>query len=77
MIALFTDAGVHVITFAPHTTHIFQVLDLTPCDTLKRHPRCRLPFGDENATAEFAMKVDHDLKHTVMEGKIWRAFLAF
>jgi hypothetical protein len=28
VIALLTDARVTVVTFAPHTTQIFQVLDL-------------------------------------------------
>jgi hypothetical protein len=36
MIRLLTEAWVRVITFAPDTTHIFQVLDLTLFGVLKR-----------------------------------------
>jgi hypothetical protein len=45
-----TEGGVRVITLAPHTTQIFQVLDFTLFGDLKRRPRYELPFDDENAT---------------------------
>jgi hypothetical protein len=50
VIRILTKASVRVITFAPHTTQIFQVLDLTLFGVLKRRPRYELPFGDDNAT---------------------------
>jgi hypothetical protein len=76
MIGLLTEARVCVLTFAPHTTQIFQVLDLTPFAVLKRRPRFQLPFEDEKETVKFIMKVDHDFKQTMVEPSIWGAFQA-
>jgi hypothetical protein len=50
MISIFTSASVHVITFAPRTTKVFQVLDLTLCDVPKQCPGYELSFDDDNAT---------------------------
>jgi hypothetical protein len=50
VIRILTKASVRVITCAPHTTHIFQVLDLTLFDVLKLRPRYELPFDDDSAT---------------------------
>jgi hypothetical protein len=44
---LLTGARVRIIPFAPHTTHIFQVLDLALFGVLKRRGQYRFPFGDE------------------------------
>jgi hypothetical protein len=73
---LLTEARVRVITFAPHTTQIFQVLDTTLFGVLKRRQRSELPFGDEKATVKFVMKVYRDFKQTVVEPNIWGAFQA-
>jgi hypothetical protein len=64
VIRLLTEARVCVITFAPHTTQIFQVLDLTLFGVLKRRLRCELSFENENATVKFTMQVYHDFKQT-------------
>jgi hypothetical protein len=50
VIRILTDARARVITFAPHTTQVFQVLDLTLFGVLKRCPRYELPFDANNAT---------------------------
>jgi hypothetical protein len=50
LVRILTEASVRVITFAPHTTQIFQVLDLSLFGVLKRRPRYELPFDDHNAT---------------------------
>jgi hypothetical protein len=39
VIHLLTEAPVRVITFAPHTTQIFQVFNVTVFGALKRRPR--------------------------------------
>jgi hypothetical protein len=39
VIRIHTERSVRVITFAPHTTQIFQVLDLALFGVLKRRPR--------------------------------------
>jgi hypothetical protein len=49
VIRILTEANVRIITSAPHTTQIFQVLDLTLFGVLKRRPRYELPFDDDNA----------------------------
>ena len=76
IIGLLTEARVRVITFAPHTTQIFQILDLTLFGVLKRRTNYQLPFEDERATVKFIMKVYHDFKQTMVEPNIWGAFRA-
>jgi hypothetical protein len=62
IISLLTEARVRVITFAPRTTQIFQVLDVTFFGVLERRLGYKLPFEDEKETVEFMMKVYHDFK---------------
>jgi hypothetical protein len=57
VIGLLTEARVRVIIFAPHTTQIFQVLNVTLFDVLKRRPRYQSLFEDEKETVKFRMKV--------------------
>jgi hypothetical protein len=61
-----TDASVRVITVAPHTTQIFQILDLKLFGVLKRRPGYALQFENDNATAKFIMAVDHDFGQTMI-----------
>jgi hypothetical protein len=63
-----------VVTFAPHTTQIFQVLDVTLCGALKRRLGDKWPFEDEKRTVKFIMKVCQDFKQTMVEPNISRAF---
>jgi hypothetical protein len=53
---------VRVITFAPHTTQIFENLDVTLFGVLKRRLGCKLPFEDEKETVKSIMKGYHDFK---------------
>jgi hypothetical protein len=76
VIGILTEARVRVITFAPHTTQIFQILDLTLFGVLKHQPRYDLPFDDEAAAVKFIMKVYRDFKKTMVEPNIWAAFQA-
>jgi hypothetical protein len=69
-------ARVRVITCAPHTTQIFQVLDVTLFGVLKARTNSQLPFEDERATVKFIMKGYHDFKQTMVESNIWEAFQA-
>jgi hypothetical protein len=70
VIGLLTGARVRVITFAPHTTQIFQVLDVTLFGVVKRRLGYKLPFEDEKETVRFIMKVYHDFKETMVEPNI-------
>jgi hypothetical protein len=76
IIGLLTEEQVRVITFAPHTTQIFQVLDVTVFAVLKRRLGCKLPFEDEKETIKFVMKVYHDFKEKMVESNTRRAFRA-
>jgi hypothetical protein len=66
-----TQAKVRVITFAPHITQVFQVLDLTLFGVLKRRPRYELSFNDDHAMLKFIMKVYHDFRQTMIQPNIW------
>jgi hypothetical protein len=70
VIGLLTEARVRVIAFAPHTTQIVQVLDVTLFGVLKRRLGYKLPCEEENETVEFIMKVYHDFKQTMVEPNI-------
>jgi hypothetical protein len=62
MIDFLAEACVRVMTFAPHITQIFQVLDVSLFGVLKRRPSDELPFGDEKATVKFITKRHQDFK---------------
>jgi hypothetical protein len=70
IIAVLTEERVRVITFTPHTTQIFQVLDVTFFGALKRRLGYKLPFEDEKETVRFVKKVYHDFKQTIVESNI-------
>jgi hypothetical protein len=74
VIRILTEARVRVIAFAPHTSHVFQVLDLTLFGVLKRCPRYELPFDENNATVKIVTKVDHDFTQTMALSNVWGAF---
>jgi hypothetical protein len=76
IIGLLTESRVRVITFAPHTTQIFQILDVILFGALERRLGYKLPFEDEKETVKFIMKVYRDFKQTMAESNIWGAFRA-
>jgi hypothetical protein len=65
LIRILTEAKVHLITFVPHATQIFQVLVLTIFGVPKRCPRYDLPFDKENATIKIMIKVNDDFRQTM------------
>jgi hypothetical protein len=65
VIHILSEAKVRVITFAPHTTQVFQVLVLTLFGVLKRYPRYELPFDENNATVKVITKVYRDFRQTM------------
>jgi hypothetical protein len=74
VIRILTDARVRVITFAPHTTQVFQVFDLILFNVLKRRPRYELPFDDGEATLKCTMQAFHDFRETMIQPNMWGAF---
>jgi hypothetical protein len=73
---LHATAHVGLIIFAPqpHSTQIFQVLDLTLFGFLKRRRQYQLPLEDDSGSAWFITKMYHDFGMTMSEPNIWGAF---
>jgi hypothetical protein len=76
VIRILTDARVRAITFARHTTQVFQVLELTLFCVLKRRPRYELPFDENNATVKVITKGHHDFTQTATRLNVWGTFCA-
>ena len=68
------EHNVKVITFPPHTTQIFQVLDLSLFGVLKRKTQYKLPLSNDNSTVKFIQKIFHSLKQTLIEDNVRNAF---
>jgi hypothetical protein len=73
VIDLLSTARVRIVTFAPNTTQIFQVLDLSLFGVLKRPGQYQLPFGDDTESASFIKKVYHDFRSTMTDMNPWGA----
>jgi hypothetical protein len=76
VIRILTEAKVRVVTFAPHTTQVFQVFDATLFGALKQCPRYELPFDEHNATVKVITKVSHEFTQTMARPNVWRTFRA-
>jgi hypothetical protein len=76
VIAILTKASVKVITFAPHGTHVFQVLDGLLFGALKKLTSGLETRNEESGTVAFIIKLYHDFKQTIVEVNIWGAFSA-
>ena len=74
VLELLSAAHVRVVTFAPHTTQIFQVLDLSLFGVLKQREKYHLPFDEDSGTVHFISKVYHDFRSTMTDANIWGAF---
>lgn len=75
VIRVLSEHQVKVITFPPHTTNIFQMLDLSLFGVLKRKMHYKLPLGDDDSVTEFLRKIFHILKQTVVEDNVRSSFL--
>jgi hypothetical protein len=76
VIRILIEATLHVITFAPHTTQIFQVINLSLFGVLKLCPRYELPFDENNATVKVITKVYHEFTQTMARPNVWGIFRA-
>jgi hypothetical protein len=74
VIDVLTQEGVRVVTFAPRTTNIFQVLDLTVFGVFKRRGQYYLSFETENRAADFIFKTSKDFRRTTINTNMWAAF---
>jgi hypothetical protein len=71
-----TNARVPIITFAHHTTHIFQVHDVDLFGSLRKHANGLKMFDEEQPAGAFLLRVYRDFKQTIIELHIWEAFAA-
>jgi hypothetical protein len=74
VLGLLTAGRVRIVTFTPHTTHLFQVLDLTLFGLFKRRGQFHLPLETDHRTAKFIQKVYHDFRQTMIDPNIRAAF---
>jgi hypothetical protein len=74
ILSLLRDARVRITTWAAHTTHIFQQLDICLFGVLKRKEQFALPFGNDQTTIDFLLNIYRTFKQTMIEPNIWRAF---
>jgi hypothetical protein len=70
VLTLLSNAPVPIVTFASHTTQIFQILDLTLFGVLKRREQSQLPFDDARGTVHFIRKVHHNFRPAMTDTKI-------
>jgi hypothetical protein len=76
ILGILTEARVRIVTFAPHTTNLFQALDLTLFGAFKKRGQYQLPFDTDQRTANFIMKVYRDFRATMIDVSVLGAFRA-
>jgi hypothetical protein len=74
ILTLLRDAKVRVITWPPHTTQIFQQLDISLFGVLKQRGHSQFPFDDDQSTSDFVFRTYRPFKQTIVEATIWGAF---
>jgi hypothetical protein len=74
IVAILTNARVRVIIFAPHATHVFQMLDVVLFGALKKCASGLEMWNEESDTVAFIIKLYHDFKQTMVEVNIWELF---
>jgi hypothetical protein len=76
VVTLLTSLRVRIITFALHTTHIFQVLDVVLFGAMRKHDMGLKDLDETLPAAAFLIIVYHDFKQTMIEVNIWGSFTA-
>jgi hypothetical protein len=76
VIAVLTNTRVRVITFAPHTTHVFQMLDVMLFGPVKKHAIGLEVLNEEPGTVALIFKLYHDFKQATVQVNTWGAFSA-
>jgi hypothetical protein len=69
-----TMAQVRIVAFAPHTTHIFQLLDLRLFVPFRRVGKHHLPFNDLRSTSRFIYGLYMHFKKALIPASIWATF---
>jgi hypothetical protein len=76
LIDLLTSLGMMGATFAPNTTHIFQVLDLTRFGIFKLEGKYNLPFDKFRTTITFVCNLCIKMTMMLVHPSIWTVFQA-
>jgi hypothetical protein len=66
------DHLVKVVTFPPHTSQIFQCLDLSLFGNLKKRMNSKLPLETDETRAGFIKRIFHAMKQTLVEDNVRR-----
>jgi hypothetical protein len=66
---------VKVITFLPHTTHIFQCLDLSLFGNFEQKKNCEVSLENDEHTAGFIKRIFHLMKQTLVEDNVRSALM--
>jgi hypothetical protein len=75
VIELLGRARVRIITFAPRTIYIFQILNVVLFGALNKHAIGLDTLDEEQPAAAFIIKIYHDFKQTTVELNIWGTFV--
>jgi hypothetical protein len=67
---MLADHRVKVITFPPHTSHIFQSLDLSLFGNVKKKMNYKLPLDSAEKTTGFIKRIFHTMKQTLEEDTV-------
>jgi hypothetical protein len=70
VVAVLTSVQMRIITFTPHTTQVFQMLDVILFDALKKHATGLKSLDEEQPAAAFLLKAYHEFKQTMIEVNI-------
>jgi hypothetical protein len=71
---LYHTPRVRVVTFASHTTQIFQFLDLTLFEIFKREGKYDLPFADLETMVNFVYHVYPKMVKRLNSPNTWAIF---
>jgi hypothetical protein len=71
------DHRVKMLRFPPHTTHIFQSINLSLFRSFKKRMNDRQPLETDETTAGFIKRNFHMMKQTLVENNVRSSFVQF
>jgi hypothetical protein len=72
---MLADHRVKVITFPPHTTNIFQSLDVSLFGVFKSQMNSKIPFDTDESATGFIKRIFHNMKQTPVPDNVRSAFV--
>jgi hypothetical protein len=76
IVVILARVRVRIITFAYHTTYIFQMLNVMLFGALKKYVTSLETLDEKQPADAFLLKVYHDFKQIMVEVNIWGAITA-